>query len=95
MKRPAVKASVGVRELRDRVSAVLRRVRNGETVAVTDRNRPIALLVPLGPATSEETLREIVKTGRIAWSGGKPRGARRPPKVRGPAVSDAVVEDRR
>ena len=91
----AVKASVGVRELRDRTSAVLRRVRAGETVTVTARNQPIALIVPLGTAAAEQTVLELVKTGRIAWSGGKPEGASRPARVRGASVSDAVVEDRR
>jgi prevent-host-death family protein len=38
--------SVGVRELRQRASELLRRVERGETIAVTDRGRPIALLSP-------------------------------------------------
>ncbi len=43
-------ASVGVRELRQRASELLRRVAAGETIEVTDRGRPVALLSPL-PAT--------------------------------------------
>ena len=38
---------VGVRELRQNASAVLRRVARGESVEVTDRGRPVALIVPL------------------------------------------------
>jgi antitoxin (DNA-binding transcriptional repressor) of toxin-antitoxin stability system len=37
-------ASVGVRELRQRASALLRRVERGETIEVTDRGRPVAVL---------------------------------------------------
>ncbi len=39
--------SVGIRELRQRASELLRRVEQGETVEITDRGRPIALLSPL------------------------------------------------
>jgi len=47
---------VGVRELRRQASAILRRVAAGETVEVTDRGRPVAVLVrtmPLGLARLE------------------------------------------
>ena len=40
-------AAVGIRELRDHVSAVIRRVEAGEVIDVTDRGRPVARLVPL------------------------------------------------
>ncbi|MDP9464788.1 MAG: type II toxin-antitoxin system prevent-host-death family antitoxin [Actinomycetota bacterium] len=39
--------SVGVRELRQRASELLRLVELGETVEITDRGRPVALLSPL------------------------------------------------
>jgi prevent-host-death family protein len=38
---------VGVRELRQRASDLLRLVGRGETVEITDRGRPVALLTPL------------------------------------------------
>jgi len=41
--------SVGVRELRQNASAVLRRVQAGEILEVTDRGRPVARLVPIKP----------------------------------------------
>jgi prevent-host-death family protein len=40
-------SSVSVRELRNTVSAVLRRVEGGERVTVTVDRRPVAELVPL------------------------------------------------
>jgi prevent-host-death family protein len=39
-------ASIGVRELRQRASELLRRVEQGETIEITDRGRPVALLSP-------------------------------------------------
>lgn len=49
--------SVGVRELRQRASELLRRVEAGESIEVTDRGRPVALLTPLPEADPIERLR--------------------------------------
>ncbi|MGO9875925.1 MAG: type II toxin-antitoxin system Phd/YefM family antitoxin, partial [Acidimicrobiia bacterium] len=38
---------IGVRELRQHASRYLARVVGGETIEVTDRGRPVALLVPV------------------------------------------------
>jgi len=40
-------SSVGVRELRQRASELLRRVEDGETIEITDRGRPVAVLAPV------------------------------------------------
>jgi prevent-host-death family protein len=42
----AAPTQIPVRELRNHVSEVLRRVEAGETMEVTVNNRPVALLVP-------------------------------------------------
>jgi prevent-host-death family protein len=41
---------VGVRELRREASAILRRVAAGETVEITDRGRPVAVLLKAMPS---------------------------------------------
>ena len=41
---------IGVRELRRSASQVLRRVAAGETVEVTDRGRPVAVMLPTMPS---------------------------------------------
>lgn len=43
--------AVGIRELKDRLSAYLRLVRSGEVVLVTDRGEVVAELRPPGPST--------------------------------------------
>jgi prevent-host-death family protein len=48
---------VGVRELRQRASELLRLVERGETIEITDRGRPVALLSPLPHGTPLEQLR--------------------------------------
>ncbi len=48
--------SVGVRALRQRASELLRRVEAGETIEITDRGRPVALLSPLPQGVPYEQL---------------------------------------
>src|SRR5215510_3805901 len=39
--------TIGIRDLRQRASVVLREVESGETFEVTDRGRPVAVLSPV------------------------------------------------
>lgn len=50
--------TVGVRELRQRASELLRRVEAGETFEVTDRGRPVAVLGPVRDRRPLERLRD-------------------------------------
>jgi prevent-host-death family protein len=77
---------VGIRELRDRLSSFLERARAGESIEITDRGRPIAMLVPL--PESRATVGELVASGKLrlaerTWRPGAirvnaPAGARPP-----------------
>jgi len=49
--------SVGIRALRQRASELLRLVEQGETVEITDRGRPVALLTPVPEGSALERLR--------------------------------------
>ncbi len=49
--------TVGVRELRQRASELLRMVEAGETVEITDRGRPVAVLGPIPDVDGIERLR--------------------------------------
>jgi len=46
--------SVGVRELRQDASALLRRVKSGESIEITEHGEPIAILQPI-PESPYET----------------------------------------
>jgi prevent-host-death family protein len=58
---------VGVRELRQNASALLRRVKDGEIIEVTDRGRPVARLVPARPLSPMERL---IAEGRVTLARG-------------------------
>ncbi len=49
---------VGIRELRQQASAVLKRVAGGEVIEVTDHGHPIARIVPLRPGALDQLVLE-------------------------------------
>jgi prevent-host-death family protein len=55
--------AVGIRELRQNLSAYLARVRRGESFVVTERNRPVAELGPLRSQTS--VVARLTAEGRV------------------------------
>jgi len=54
--------TLGVRELKDNLSAVLRRAAAGEVIEVTEHGHPLARIVPIRHNTHYETL---VFEGRV------------------------------
>lgn len=56
---------IGVRELRNQVSAVLRRAAGGERILVTVDGAPAAQLGPLEPDTTGVTLWDLAGAGLI------------------------------
>jgi prevent-host-death family protein len=87
--------TVGVRDLKNRLSEYLRRVADGERITVTDRGRPVAVMTPPESPAEHEIVRRMVREGIASWGGGKPRGAARPVRIRGKPLSSTVLEDRR
>ncbi|MEK7367805.1 MAG: type II toxin-antitoxin system prevent-host-death family antitoxin [candidate division NC10 bacterium] len=87
--------TVGIRELKNRLSRYLKRVRAGERLVVTERGEPVAILSPPAVTQADRRIEAMLREGTARWGGGKPRGARRPPHIKGPTVAEAVIEDRR
>lgn len=88
-------ATVGVRELKNRLSQHLKQVKAGERLVVTERGKPVAIIMPPSVTPADQCIEAMLREGIARWSGGKPRGARRPPRIKGPSVTQAVIEDRR
>jgi prevent-host-death family protein len=86
---------VGVKALKDHLSAYLRRAQAGERIVITDRGTAMAVLGPLEEGAETRIAWELAQSGAASWGGGKPKGSADPPKVRGKTASDMVLEDRR
>ncbi len=92
-------ATVGVKELKNRLTQYLRRTKQGEEVVVTERGRPIALLRPVlaeeKPASLEAKLARLAARGLVTLPTQKPLKKVRLVKVSGTPISRTILEDRR
>ena len=87
--------TVGVRELKARLSEYLRQVKKGRTVVITEHGKPVGRLVPVGQSL-EERLEAMRQAGQIEWSGKKLSPMKPVAKVKdGFSVADLLIEDRR
>ena len=87
-------AVVSVRELKNRLSEHIRRLEeNGETITVTRRGKPVAVITPAEPRESDfaRRMRRLVAEGVIEWSGGKPEVRGPGVKLRGPGPTAAEI----
>jgi prevent-host-death family protein len=83
-------ADVGIRELKQHLSEYLDRAEHGETLRVTDRGRPKAML---GPVPGRARIEDGIRTGWITPGTGAALGP--VPRAKAPRqVLDVLTEDR-
>ncbi len=87
-------AAVGIRELKNGLSQYVKRVRAGERLVVTERGKPVAIMSPPATAREDRRIEAMLCTGEARWGGGKPKGARRPARIKGSSVTQAVLDAR-
>ena len=91
-------STVGVKELKNRLTEYLRRTKRGEEVVVTERGKPIALIQSIQSvppaAILEARLAKLAADGLVTLPARRPRRVR-PVKVAGAPVSQTILEDRR
>ena len=86
--------TVGIRELKARLSSYVRQVKSGATVVITERGKPIGRIVPLSPSL-EDRLQELTDAGLVAWSGRRLSPMASVASTRGPkTVAEMLLEDR-
>lgn len=87
------KATVGIRELKDRASSIIERVEEGEAITVTKHGQPVARIVA---AATPPHLAALVADGTVRPSESS-RFLPKPAKLRGAGRSavDYVSEGRR
>ena len=86
--------TVGIRELKARLSNYMQQVEDGATLVVTERGKPVGRIVPLSPSV-ETRVQELVQAGVMAWSGNKLVPMAPVARTRGTrTVADLLLEDR-
>ena len=85
---------IGVRELKARLSSVLRKVEEGEQIKVTVRGRHVADIVPAGSPRGSEHMRRLVAEGKVTPAAHpRPRNAPRPLRT-GRSASAIILAER-
>lgn len=86
--------TVGIRELKTRLSKYMERVQAGGTVIITDRGKPVGRIIPVGTSL-EVQLHQLAHAGLLAWSGSKLTPRTPLARTKGSrTVADLVIEDR-
>jgi prevent-host-death family protein len=89
---------LGLREANQHFSKAIRAVRGGKEVILTERGRPIAIIMPVKEEQSEESaLKTLADEGLITLPsrrGLTPTPRWKPVSVKGKPLSHTIVEDR-
>lgn len=91
---------IGVRELRQNASKYLDRVKRGESIEVTERGVPVAVIGPV-PTVRKSRVQELIDEGLItpgrgdvaAWLAANPPVPVKP-DYSGPSIADILEEQR-
>jgi prevent-host-death family protein len=86
--------TVGIRELKSRLSSYVRQVKSGASLTITEHGKPVGQMVPIRPSL-EARLRQLAESQVVAWSG--QRLTPKVPKVelRGrKTVAEMLLDDR-
>jgi prevent-host-death family protein len=85
-----MKPRIGIRELRDTLTATIRRVRNGETLEVTHDGVPVAVLAPL----PNDRIQRLLAGGDVTPPTPLDQPLRRYPVTGDLTASEAIEDDR-
>jgi prevent-host-death family protein len=85
---------IGIRELKTNLSAVLREVKAGRTILITERGKSVGRILP-AEASVQDAIEEGRKKKLWSWSGRKwqPTFAKLKPR-KNKQVSDLLLDDR-
>ncbi len=87
-----METTVGIRDLKARLSEYLKWVKNGQSIIITEHGKPVGRILPVGMSL-EDRIEILRKAGLVEWSGRKLRDIKPPAMNRGDKLaSDIVVE---
>ena len=87
--------TVGIRELKAKLSGYIQRVKDGDTVVITERGKTVGRILP-AHSSVEDRVHDVVRSGAAAWSGHRlePRRPLACLKRGAPTLADIVTENR-
>jgi len=92
-------SSVGIKELKNRLTAYIRLAKQGEEIVVTERGRPVVLMQALRKAKDvkslEARLARLADRGIVTLPDRRPPAKIKPVRAPGMLASRIIVEERR
>ncbi len=89
-----MQTTVGIRDLKARLSHYVRQVKSGETVIITERGKPVGRIVPIEKSLDEK-MQELVDSGFMTWSGKKIKSSKPVARTKGDkTAAQLLLEDR-
>ena len=94
-----MEGGIGIRMFRDQLTRYVARVRRGQRIVVTDRGKPVAVLIPYEAASA--STREEARLAKVLASGHVSPSERRfdtrftPVRGKGTPPSRIIIESRR
>ncbi|OIQ09536.1 hypothetisches protein [Moorella thermoacetica] len=86
---------VGIRKMKTSLSHYIKRVKQGESLIITERGRPVTRLMP-AENKIPPNITAMLDKGLASWAGGKPLGANKYlPVQKGRSIASIVEEARR
>jgi prevent-host-death family protein len=91
--------TVGIKELKNRLTHYIRLAKSGEDIIVTDRSKPIALIQKIEmvkePRSEEAILARLAVEGSLTLAKKGAMTRFKPIRIKGRSASEMIVEDRR
>jgi len=84
--------SVGIKELKAKLSSYIDIVNKGEEVVITEHGREVAIIIPI--SKERKAISALADAGMAHWVGGKPKGLSGI-KIKGEPFSRTILEERR
>lgn len=83
--------SVGIKDLKAKLSSYIDRVNKGDQVIITEHGREVAVITRISP--ERKAISSLVDLGKAHWSGGKPRGLEGI-AIKARPLSETILEER-
>jgi len=83
--------SVGIKDLKAKLSSYIDRVNKGDQVIITEYGREVAMITRISP--ERKAIRSLIDSGKAHWSGGKPKGLEGV-TIKGKPLSETILEER-
>ena len=94
-----MEGGIGIRMFRDQLTRYVARVRRGHRVVVTDRGKPVAILIPYDTASTstreEARLVKVLASGHVSPSERRFDTRFTPVRGKGTPPSRIIIESRR